>query len=239
MEIIPAIDIMNGKGVRLTKGDYSTQKVYYDDPVRAAIEFEDHGIRRLHFVDLDGAKAGKVVNLNVLKNIADRTGLIIDFGGGVKSTEDLEDVFKAGASMVTAGTAAVKSRSLVKQWLISYGGERIILGADASEGRIAVSGWQENTEIGIPDFIGSYLSSGIKYVICTDIGRDGMLNGPASALYKDLIRQFPSIRFIASGGVTTLQDIETLQQAGLWGVILGKTIYEKNIEISDLKPFLT
>ena len=238
MEIIPAIDIMNGKCVRLTKGDYATQKVYDDDPVSVALEFEDNGIRRLHLVDLDGAKAGRIINLEVLKNIAGQTKHIIDFGGGVQSDSDIRDAFMAGASMVTAGSIAVKNRTLFEKWMLEYSGEKVILGADVKNGFISVSGWQENTELEITGFIGELQKHGVKYVICTDIGRDGMLEGPALGLYKELISEFPGINFIASGGVSKTDDLDQLAGAGLWGVIIGKAIYEKKITLGDLKTFM-
>ncbi len=238
MEIIPAIDIMNGKCVRLTKGDYTTQKIYHDDPVATAVAFEDKGMKRLHLVDLEGAKAGKVMNLEVLMRIAARTQLKIDFGGGVRSDEDIDHVFSVGASMVTAGSIVVRDRMLFEKWMKKYGGEKIILGADSKERKVAVSGWEEKTEISIDRFIGELKGSGIHYVICTDIGRDGMLAGPAVDLYRELTAGFPDIKFIASGGVSGIKDLEDLAKAGLWGAIIGKAIYENKISLDDLKTFM-
>jgi phosphoribosylformimino-5-aminoimidazole carboxamide ribotide isomerase len=238
MEIIPAIDIMNGQCVRLTKGDYSTRKVYYNDPVKVAVEFEDNGIRRLHLVDLDGAKAGRVMNLEVLKNIASGTELKIDFGGGVQSDIEINKVFEAGAAMITAGSIAVRNRPLFEKWMKDFGGEKIILGADVNNGFIAVSGWQENTDIKIIRFIRDLEMLGVQYVICTDISRDGMMKGPAIGLYRELISEFPGLKFIASGGVSKPDDLDDLAIAGLWGVIIGKAIYEEKIKMKDLKIFI-
>ena len=238
MEIIPAIDIMNGHCVRLTKGDYTTRKEYFSDPVQVARKFADNGIRRLHLVDLDGAKAGRIMNLDVLKNIAIKTELVIDFGGGVQSDIDIRKAYNAGASMVTAGSISVRNRPLFEKWMQEFGGEKVILGADVKDGQIAVSGWQENTGLEITGFIRDLEKYGIRYVICTDIGRDGMLEGPAIELYKELISAFPGINFIASGGVSSPEDLDKLAGAGLWGAIIGKAIYEKKITMSDLKTFI-
>ena len=238
MEIIPAIDIIAGKCVRLTRGDYSSKKVYSEDPLEIAREFELHGIRRLHLVDLDGAKAKKIVNGDVLKTIAHKTKLIIDFGGGVQSNKDISLAFELGAVQVIAGSIAVKNRSLFEHWMEVYGGERIILGADVRGDKIAVGGWEEETDLDITGFIEGFLPAGIQYVICTEIGRDGMLMGPATDLYKKLILCFPGIRFIASGGVTEESDIDKLEQTGVWGVIIGKAIYEGRIKIENLKKYI-
>ena len=238
MEIIPAIDIIQGQCVRLTRGDYATRKVYYDDPVKVAREFEDNGIRRLHLVDLDGARNGKIMNLAVLKNIAHATRLIIDFGGGVQSETDIKSAFENGASMITAGSIAVKDPSLFSRWMKEFSGEKIILGADVKNGFIAVSGWREKTGLEIRKFIGEYEKLGVHFVICTDIGRDGMLEGPAVSLYKNLIEAFPGLNFIASGGVSNVEDLAKLEEAGLWGAIIGKAIYEKKISFNDLKTFI-
>ncbi len=239
MQIIPAIDIMNGRCVRLTKGDFSTEKVYSGDPLAIARDFEDHGIHRLHLVDLDGARARHVVNIEVLRNISANTGLIIDFGGGVQSDEDIKKVFDAGANQVTAGSVVIRDRKLFDRWMNSYGADRIILGADVRYGKISIGGWQEGTSLAIADFINEIRPSGIKYIVCTEISRDGMLQGPATELYKELILQFPGLFFIASGGISSLDDITALEKAGLWGAIIGKAIYENKIGLEDLKTYIS
>jgi phosphoribosylformimino-5-aminoimidazole carboxamide ribotide isomerase len=239
LEIIPAIDIMAGKCIRLTKGDYSTRKVYSENPLEVAKEFEAHGIKRLHLVDLDGAKAREIINGDVLKTIAGATRLIIDFGGGVQSDRDIEFAFKSGAAKVTAGSVAVNNRVLFESWMKIYGGDRIILGADVKGEKIAIGGWEEDTGLDIYRFIDGFLPSGIQYVICTEIGRDGMLAGPAISLYKKLVLRFPGIRIIASGGVADESDIDEIQQAGVWGVIIGKAIYEGRIKIQNLGKYIS
>ncbi|MFA8434194.1 MAG: 1-(5-phosphoribosyl)-5-[(5-phosphoribosylamino)methylideneamino]imidazole-4-carboxamide isomerase [Marinifilaceae bacterium] len=234
IEIIPAIDLIGGKCVRLTNGDYATEKVYSEDPVLVAKEFEEAGIQRLHLVDLDGAREGYVVNLPVLERIISQTNLAVDFGGGLSSDEDLKKVLNCGAKQVTGGSIAVRNTELFSQWLKTYGPDQIILGADVKGNRIAVSGWQEESSLILDSFLEEYLNKGVEYVICTDISRDGALNGPAVELYRELLAKFPKVKLIASGGVSCLDDIRELEEAGLYGVILGKAIYEGRIQLSDL-----
>lgn len=238
MKIIPAIDIIDGKCVRLTKGDYAQKKVYADDPVEVARMFEEHGIKHLHVVDLDGAKSKHIVNLEVLRKITSSTNLIVDFGGGVKSDEDIQKAFGAGASMITGGSIAVRKPDVFSQWLKSYGSERIILGADIKGRNIAVGGWLETSNEDIFQFIEHYRKKSVKFVICTDIERDGVLRGPAIELYKELKTEFPEINLIASGGVGSMADVEKLAEIDVWGVIIGKAIYEGRIQINDLKKYL-
>ena len=238
MEIIPAIDVIEGKCVRLTHGDYSQKKIYNERPLEVAKEFEDAGIRRLHLVDLDGAKAGRIQNWNVLEDIASRTGLVIDFGGGIKSEKDLQIVFDSGAAMATIGSLAVKDELLFSGWLSAYGADKFLLGADVKNEKITVSGWLEQTDIGVYDFIQSYLDKGITQVFCTDVSKDGALEGPSLALYRGIVDRFRDLYFIASGGVATMEDVVKLDQAGCKGVIIGKAIYEGRIRLHDLKSFL-
>ena len=234
IEIIPAIDIIDGKCVRLSQGDYNDKKIYNESPLEVAKMFEDAGINRLHLVDLDGAKAKRIVNQAVLEKIATHTSLVIDFGGGVQSHEDIETAFNAGASMVTGGSIAVKEPDLFKNWIIKYGNDRIILGADCKDHKIAVSGWQEETSLDIISFIDMYQKNGIKKVVCTDIAKDGMLQGPSIELYKEILTQLPDLYLIASGGVSCFQDILDLEEAGVPAVILGKAIYENRISIGEI-----
>ena len=238
IEIIPAIDIIEGKCVRLVQGDYVQKTVYNEDPLEVARAFEDNGIRRLHLVDLDGAKAQHIVNWRTLERIAGHTSLEIDFGGGLKSDKDLDIAFASGASMVTGGSIAVRNRALFLSWLEQYGPERIILGADVKDGHIAVSGWLESADDEPLSFVRDYMTAGIRKVIATDVGRDGMLQGPATALYADMLAQLPGMYLIASGGVSSLQDIETLEQAGVPAVIFGKAIYEGRIPLGVLHRFM-
>ncbi len=238
MKIIPAIDIIDGKCVRLVKGDYNRLTVYADDPLEVAKRFEDHGIRYLHLVDLDGARTGKVVNAGVLEKIATHTSLHIDFGGGVKSDADIQTVFDSGASQVTAGSMAVKNPEKVIEWLYIYGPEKIILGADVKDGQIAVSGWRESGNVDLWNFLESYYRQGIRHVISTDVSKDGMLQGPAIDMYRRIIERFPRLQVIASGGVTTLEDVEKLRQTGVAGVIIGKAIYENKITLKDLERYV-
>ena len=238
MQIIPAIDIIDGKCVRLTKGDYSQKTEYNENPLEVAKEFESAGIQRLHLVDLDGAKAKKVVNLSVLQTIAKNTNLTIDFGGGVQTTEDLKDVFEAGAKQITGGSIAVKNEVLFTEWIEEFGSEKIILGADVKGHHIAIHGWQESSDKHIFDFLEHYLAKGLKYVICTDVSKDGALQGTSNALYQDILNRFPDVKLIASGGVGNVQDLEILDEMDVYGAIVGKAIYEKRIELSDLKKFL-
>jgi phosphoribosylformimino-5-aminoimidazole carboxamide ribotide isomerase len=238
IEIIPAIDIIGGKCVRLSQGDYAQKKEYHNNPVEVAKSFEDVGIRRLHLVDLDGAKNKKIVNLAVLENIAKSTSLIIDFGGGVQSNEDVEAAFNAGAHQVTGGSIAVKNKVLFENWIEKFGPSKIILGADAKDEKIAISGWEENSGLDIYEFISSYLSKSIQYVICTDISKDGLLAGPSFILYQSILSKFKDVKLIASGGVTTLDDVKKLNSDGLYGVIIGKAIYEGTITLRDLQKFI-
>ncbi|MGJ3234793.1 1-(5-phosphoribosyl)-5-[(5-phosphoribosylamino)methylideneamino]imidazole-4-carboxamide isomerase [Marivirga sp.] len=237
MHIIPAIDIIDGKCVRLTKGDYNQKTEYNDNPLEVAQEFEAAGIQRLHLVDLDGAKAKKVVNLDVLKSIAENTNLTIDFGGGVQSTEDLKAVFDAGANQITGGSIAVKNEALFTEWIEEFGGEKIILGADVKGEQIAIHGWQESSEKHIYDFLDHYLAKGLRYVICTDVSKDGALEGTSNELYQNILDRFPSINLIASGGVSKLEDLQILEGMDIYGAIVGKAIYEKRINLKDLKQF--
>jgi len=238
IEIIPAIDLIDGKCVRLSQGDYSQKTVYNENPLEVAKMFEAAGIRRLHLVDLDGAKAKHIVNHKILEQISTQTNLIIDFGGGLKSDEDLEIAFNSGASMVTGGSIAVKERETFLKWLQKYGSEKIILGADAKDGMIAVSGWQEATELPVIGFISGYFSAGIRKVISTDISRDGMLSGPAFELYSEIMKTLPDVEIIASGGIATMDDILRLNEMGVPGVIVGKAIYENRITLEEIEGFL-
>lgn len=237
MELIPAIDLIDAKCVRLSQGDYAQTKVYNENPLEVAKAFEDVGIRRLHLVDLDGAKAHHIVNYKVLENIATHTSLEIDFGGGLKSDEDLRIAFECGAKMVTGGSIAVKSPELFEKWLQKYGGERIILGSDVKDERIAINGWQDKTDIDIWSFLTDYQAKGVRKTICTDIAFDGMLAGPSIALYRKIIERFPDLYLIASGGVSGMEDIHCLQEAGLPAVIFGKAIYEGRISLQELSIF--
>lgn len=238
IEIIPAIDIIDGKCVRLTQGDYNQKKVYNEDPVEVAMMFEDAGIKRLHTVDLDGARSSHVVNTRVIERIATHTNLTIDFGGGIKSDEDLRKAFDAGAQMVTIGSVAVKEPELFASWTETYGGEKIILGADVKNGYISISGWLEEGEQKLMDFIAHHTKNGIHNVLCTDISRDGMLQGPAIDLYKDIMAHHPTLHLIASGGVSCINDIERLNDAGIPAVVFGKAIYEGRIKLKELERFL-
>ena len=238
IEIIPAIDLIDGKCVRLSQGDYGKKTVYNDNPLEVAKMFADAGIRRLHLVDLDGAKAQHIVNHKVLERIATGTDLIIDFGGGLKSDDDLRIAFECGAQMVTGGSIAVKNPDVFVSWIERYGGEKIILGADVKDEKVAVSGWTENTDIELIPFIKDYRKKGISNIICTDISRDGMLQGPAVELYKKMLAEQNDIYLIASGGVSSIQDIEQLEEANIPAVITGKAIYEGRIKLSELKRFL-
>ncbi|WP_417368158.1 1-(5-phosphoribosyl)-5-[(5-phosphoribosylamino)methylideneamino]imidazole-4-carboxamide isomerase [Flavobacterium beibuense] len=233
MRIIPAIDIINGKCVRLTKGDYATQKTYNENPVEVARSFEDAGIKYLHLVDLDGAKSGSIVNHKVLESIATQTNLIIDFGGGVKSNTDIQKAFEYGASQITAGSIAVKNSEKVAEWLSQYGPDKIILGADCNNRKIAVNGWLQESDTDVLEFIQGYQKKGIKTVICTDIAKDGMLQGPSTNLYKEIIGS-ANINLIASGGITNIQDVLDMKAIGCEGAIIGKALYEGKIELKEL-----
>jgi phosphoribosylformimino-5-aminoimidazole carboxamide ribotide isomerase len=238
MRIIPAIDIIEGKCVRLTKGDYATQKIYNEDPLEVAKAFEDNGVSYLHVVDLDGAKAKSIVNHKVLEQLATQTGLKIDFGGGLKSDVDLKTAFECGAHQITVGSIAVKEVDVFKQWLSHFGSEKIILGADVKGGHIAVSGWTETSDQKIVPFINGYKKEGVKYVICTDISKDGMLEGPAFDLYKTLLDKCGPVNLIASGGVSDISELPQLAELGCEGVIIGKAIYEKRISLKSLETYI-
>lgn len=237
IELIPAIDLIDGKCVRLTQGDYDTKKVYNEDPLEVAQMFEDHGIRRLHVVDLDGARQGRIINYRTLERLASRTALTIDFGGGLKQEGDLEIAFESGAQMVTGGSIAVKNPEVFTSWITKFGSDKIILGADAKEKKIAISGWEETTDKELIPFIQSYFEKGITKTICTDISRDGMLQGAAIELYQEIQEAIPLLYVIASGGVSSICDIEKLQEAGIPAVIFGKAIYEGKIQLKDLLRF--
>jgi len=235
MLIVPAIDIIGGQCVRLTKGDYSTVKVYENDPVAVALQFEAQGITHLHLVDLDGAKAGEVINWPVLEAVGRQTKLHIDFSGGIKSAAAVEKAFSLGAKQVAIGSLAVKQPAVLEAWLKELGPDRFILAADVSNGHIATHGWQEQSSLKIEEFISYWLARGLKRVMCTDISKDGMLQGPAVALYTGLLQQFPVVELIASGGVGNLDDLYRLNEAGCYAAIVGKAIYEGRIEIGELK----
>ncbi len=236
-QIIPAIDIIDGKCVRLTQGDYNQKTEYHTDPLEVAKMFEDNGIKRLHLVDLDGAKQKQVINYKVLDTIATKTNLLIDFGGGLQSDKDVQIAFDCGAKQITGGSIAVKNPSMFFDWINQYGSEKIILGADAKNRKIAVSGWQETSEIDIFEFISSYTQKGVKYVISTDVAKDGMLKGPSTDLYAQMETLFPDLNIIASGGVSCMADIDALQSLAIHGVIVGKAIYEGRISMKDIKKF--
>jgi len=237
IEIIPAMDILDGKCVRLSQGDYEQKTVYNENPLEMAKMFEDHGIHRLHMVDLDGAKANRIINYKVLEKIASRTSLIIDFGGGLKSDFDLEIAFESGARMVTGGSIAVKNPEILQSWINQFGGQSIILGADCRNKKIAVSGWTEDTNEDIVPFIEKWRRQGICKVICTDISRDGMLTGPSLDLYREIREADPELYLIASGGVGDIHDVELLEEANIHGVIIGKAIYEGKIQLKELLQF--
>lgn len=239
MDIIPAIDLIDGKCVRLSQGDYDRKTIYNENPLEVAKMFEDHGITRLHLVDLDGAKAHHIVNHKVLETIATKTKLIIDFGGGLKTDDDLRIAFECGARMITGGSIAVKSPEVFESWISKFGASRIILGADVKDEKIAVTGWTEDTDLQLIPFLENYTAKGITKVICTDIAKDGMLQGASVELYKKVLQAFPSMYLVASGGVSNMQDLELLAEAGLPAVIFGKAIYEGRIALKDLEPFLS
>ncbi|MEO5683769.1 MAG: 1-(5-phosphoribosyl)-5-[(5-phosphoribosylamino)methylideneamino]imidazole-4-carboxamide isomerase [Chitinophagaceae bacterium] len=237
MQIIPAIDIIDGKCVRLTQGDYEQKKIYNEHPLEVAKQFEAAGLQRLHLVDLDGAKEGAVKNWKVLEAIAGKTSLVVDFGGGIKKENDLRIVFDSGATYATIGSMAVKDETTFVGWLQSYGAAKFLLGADVKDEKIAVGGWLETTNIWIYDFIRQYVDHGIQQVFCTDVSKDGKLEGPSTSLYKNIMSEFPGLHFIASGGVSSMKDLEDLQAIGCCGVIVGKAIYEGRISIQDLMKF--
>lgn len=239
MQVIPAIDIIDGKCVRLTEGDYSQKKIYNEHPLEVAKQFEDAGLKRLHLVDLDGAKAGAVKNWRVLETIAGKTSLVIDFGGGIKTDKDVSIVFNSGAHLATIGSIAVKDEERFTDWLLIFGADRFLLGADVKDERIAVSGWQETTEIRVYDFIEKHIGNGVKQIFCTDISKDGKLEGPSIELYKNIIIKFPDLHFIASGGVSSMKDLEELREIGCKGAIVGKAIYENRINLQELQTINT
>lgn len=235
MEIIPAIDIIEGKCVRLTHGDYNQKKIYNEHPLSVARQFEDAGLQRLHLVDLDGAKAGAVKNWKVLETLAGKTRMVIDFGGGIKSEKDVTIVFESGAALATVGSMAVKQKETFERWLQTWGADKFLLGADVKNEKLTISGWTEQTDIWIYDFIDSYQQKGVTQIFCTDVSKDGALEGPATELYKSIVEKFPALHFIASGGVSSLDDVYRLQEAGCKGVIIGKAIYEGRVALNDLK----
>jgi phosphoribosylformimino-5-aminoimidazole carboxamide ribotide isomerase len=237
MKIIPAIDIIDGKCVRLSQGDYAQKTVYNDNPVEVAKQFENAGIQHLHVVDLDGAKGGKIINHKVLQEITSNTDLKVDFGGGIKSDADIELAFASGANQITAGSIAVKDKAKVTEWIAKYGAEKIILGADVKNETIAISGWQESGNINLYDFLDEYIALGIQYVICTDIAKDGMLQGPSLLLYSDMLKRYPNLKLIASGGVAEFEDLLKLDDMGLYGAIMGKAFYEGRITLDELTHF--
>ena len=237
MQIIPAIDIIDGKCVRLTQGDYAQKTVYNEDPLAVAKEFEAAGLLRLHLVDLDGARAGAVQNWKVLESIATHTSMVIDFGGGIKKEEDVNIVFNSGAALATIGSLAVKNEALFVQWLNRFGPDRFLLGADVKDEKITVSGWLETTDIDIYGFIEKYMAYGINQLFCTDVSKDGKLEGPSTVLYQQIITRFPDLHFIASGGVSSVEDLNDLQKIGCMGAIVGKAIYENRISLDQLKKF--
>ncbi len=238
MRIIPAIDIIEGKCVRLSKGDYDTKKIYNENPLEVALEFADHGIEYLHLVDLDGAKSKHIVNHKVLEQIATKTELKIDFGGGLKTDEDLRIAFECGASQITGGSIAVKNPETFKSWLQKFGPDKIILGADANNEKIAVSGWQEESDQELIPFIKAYQQEGVSYVICTDISKDGMLQGPSFELYKRILEASKGLKLIASGGISTFDELPILAQLGCEGTIIGKAIYENRISLKQLERYI-
>jgi phosphoribosylformimino-5-aminoimidazole carboxamide ribotide isomerase len=241
MRIIPAIDIIDGKCVRLSKGDYSTKKIYNENPLEVAKEFEAHGIQYLHLVDLDGAKSKHIVNHRILETIATKTGLKIDFGGGLKSDKDLEIAFECGAQQITGGSIAVKDKEIFISWLEKFGNDKIILGADANNEKVAVSGWQEESKEELIPFIKNYRKKGVKYVICTDISKDGMLEGPSFDLYKRILEETSKekeIKLIASGGISTFDELPKLAEMGCEGTIIGKAIYEGRISLKQLEGYI-
>ena len=237
IKIIPAIDIIEGKCVRLSQGDYNQKKVYNENPLEVAKSFEDHGIEHLHLVDLDGAKSAKVVNYAILEKIASNTGLKIDFGGGVKSDEDIKRVLVAGANQITAGSIAVKSPENVYEWISKYGADKIILGADVRDRKIAINGWKEDSGIELFPFLNDFIERGISSTICTDISKDGMMSGSSVELYEEITNEFPTLNLIASGGVSSMNEIKELQDKGLYGAIVGKAIYEGQISLNEIAEY--
>ncbi|UTN02923.1 1-(5-phosphoribosyl)-5-[(5-phosphoribosylamino)methylideneamino]imidazole-4-carboxamide isomerase [Flavobacterium bizetiae] len=238
MRIIPAIDIIDGKCVRLSKGDYDTKIIYNENPLEVAKSFEAHGIEFLHLVDLDGAKSSKIVNYKILEQIATQTSLKIDFGGGLKSDEDLKIAFESGANQITGGSIAVKNRAIFEKWISEYGSDKIILGADAKDEKVSISGWLEDSNEDLIPFIQDYQSKGIQYVICTDIAKDGMLEGPSFDLYEKILKEVIGIKLIASGGISTFDELPKLAELGCEGTIIGKAIYEGRITLKQLEDYI-
>lgn len=238
MQIIPAIDLIGGKCVRLSQGDYSSKKEYHDDPLEMAKRFEGAGISRLHLVDLDGAKAKKIINGDVLKKISQGTSLQVDFGGGIQADEEIEKAFEFGAKQVTGGSVAIKNPSLFDGWIDKFGSEKIILGADAKNRKIAVGGWEETTTVDLIPFIKEYVAKGISYVICTDVAKDGLLQGPSTELYQEILQEIPGLNLIASGGVSSVKDLEDLEKIGVYGTIVGKAYYEGRVSLEELAAFV-
>ena len=238
MRIIPAIDIIDGKCVRLSKGDYDTKKIYNENPLEVAKEFEDHGIQYLHLVDLDGAKSKHIVNHHILEQIASKTNLKIDFGGGLKTDDDLRLAFESGANQITGGSIAVKDKATFTNWITTYGADKIILGADAMDEKVAVSGWQEESKEELLPFIQAYQQKGISYVICTDISKDGMLEGPSFDLYQKILTSTSDLKLIASGGISTFDELPKLAEMGCEGTIIGKAIYENRISLKQLENYI-
>ena len=239
MKIIPAIDIIDGKCVRLEQGEYSAKKIYNENPLEVAKQFENSGITNLHLVDLDGAKQGKIINWKVLENIASKTNLVIDFGGGIKTENDVKTLIESGANQITAGSIAVKDKEKVLEWIEQFGAKKIILGADVKNEKIAISGWQQTSELNLFSFLDDYTKAGIQYTICTDISKDGMLQGTSLELYKKIGKKFPKLNLIASGGVTSIDELYQLKEMNIYGAIIGKAIYENKISLNDLKTFIT
>ena len=238
MRIIPAIDIIDGKCVRLSKGDYSTKIIYNENPLEVAKSFENHGIEYLHLVDLDGAKSSEIVNYKIIEQIASKTNLKIDFGGGLKSDLDVKIAFECGASQITGGSIAIKNSELFEEWIAYYGSEKVILGADALNEKVAVSGWLENSNVDLIPFIKGYQNKGIQYVICTDISKDGMLEGPSFELYSRILSEIPEIKLIASGGISTFEELPKLAEMGCEGTIIGKAIYEGRITLKQIENYI-
>ena len=238
MRIIPAIDIIDGKCVRLSKGDYSTKIIYNENHLEVAISFENHGIEYLHLVDLDGAKSSEIVNYKIIEQIAAKTKLKIDFGGGLKSDNDVRIAFESGASQITGGSIAIKNSELFEKWISYYGSEKVILGADALNEKVAVSGWLENSNVDLIPFIKGYKNKGIQYVICTDISKDGMLEGPSFELYMRILSEISEIKLIASGGISTFEELPKLEKMGCEGTIIGKAIYEGRITLKQIENYI-
>ena len=238
IELIPAIDIIEGKCVRLTKGEYSSQKTYSENPLEIAKQLEDIGVKRLHMVDLDGAKSKHIVNHKVLETIANSTSLKIDFEGGIKSDADIHTAFDSGASLVTIGSVASTSPELFMSWIDKYGTDKIILGADVRNGMISINGWKEDSQYSLFDFLDKYIEAGIINILCTEISRDGMLEGPATDLYKEIMQRYPNINLIASGGISCMKDIEVLDDNGIPSVVFGKAMYEERISMADIRNWL-